>query len=313
MTKPYRFRAGLAADSVTTRVPVLPVGVPVLVAGILAALTTAVPSLLFADQVVYFVNGKAMMVKSVEKGPKFCVLELDGGGKVGVPTEQIDRIEEYQVQPQGVALPQPAPAIPAPAMIAPPIVPAAAPGAPPPAAQLPAALTQGAVSAPPSAPLPSGPGFGGRVDLSPQANLGSLNPLSIGGGDRSAPAPVRPMATQGMRMGGPGGGFGANRLQNQGGPGRPGFPPAGAAGRFGGKGGMGARQRMGGMTAEQAPAPQQAAPQSAPQPQSAQPAATPPPPPPPEESETPPDPPPASTSDDGSSSGDEAPADQGSS
>jgi len=297
---------------VATPVPVLPVRVPVLVAGILAALTSAVPNLLFADQVVYFVNGKAMMVKSVEKGPKFCVLEIDGGGKVGVPTEQIDRIEEYQVQPAGVALPQPAAAIPAPAIIAPPSAPAAAPGAPPPAAQLPAALTQGAVSAPPPAPLPSGPGFGGRVDLSPQANLGSLNPLPIGG-DRSAPAPVRPMAAQGMRMGGPGGGFGANRLQNQGGPGRPGFPPAGAGGRFGGKGGMGARQRIGGMTAEQTPAPQQPAPQSAPPPQSAQPAATPPPSPPPEESETPPDPPSASTSDDGSSSGDEASADQGSS
>ena len=51
----------------------------------------------FADQVVYFVHGKAIRVKSVEAGEKFTILEMEGGGSMGVPNEQIVRIEEYQV------------------------------------------------------------------------------------------------------------------------------------------------------------------------------------------------------------------------
>src|SRR6266850_2195356 len=51
----------------------------------------------FADQVVYFVNGKAIMVKSVEKGEKFTILEMDGGGRIGVPTDQISKIEDFAV------------------------------------------------------------------------------------------------------------------------------------------------------------------------------------------------------------------------
>src|SRR5437773_4742001 len=57
------------------------------------------PAAAFADQVVYFLNGKAMMVKSVEKGEKLTILEMDGGGKIGVPTAQIAKIEEYQIGP----------------------------------------------------------------------------------------------------------------------------------------------------------------------------------------------------------------------
>ena len=61
---------------------------------IVTAAAASFPAL--ADQVVYFVNGKAMTVKTVEKGPKITVLEVEGGGRIGVPTLQIDRIEELQ-------------------------------------------------------------------------------------------------------------------------------------------------------------------------------------------------------------------------
>ncbi|MGH9749258.1 MAG: hypothetical protein ACRD6R_04975, partial [Candidatus Polarisedimenticolia bacterium] len=86
-----------------------------------------------ADQIVYFVNGKAMMVRSVEKGEKFTVLEVEGGGRIGVPTEQIARIEEYQVSPpqapaQTALVPVPA-AVFAPAAMQAPAPGQAAPGA----------------------------------------------------------------------------------------------------------------------------------------------------------------------------------------
>jgi len=59
-------------------------------------------SFAIADQVVYFTNGKAMMVKKVEQGDIVTILELEGGGRLGVPSEQILRIEEYAVsQPNG--------------------------------------------------------------------------------------------------------------------------------------------------------------------------------------------------------------------
>jgi hypothetical protein len=54
-----------------------------------------------ADQIVYFQNGKAITVKSVEKGDKLTILEMDGGGKIGVPTAQIVRIEDYLVTANG--------------------------------------------------------------------------------------------------------------------------------------------------------------------------------------------------------------------
>src|SRR5262245_62656518 len=68
-----------------------------------AALLCASLAPSFADQIVYFVNGKAITVKSVEKGDKFTVLEMEGGGRVGVPTDQIVRIEDYVVAEQAAA------------------------------------------------------------------------------------------------------------------------------------------------------------------------------------------------------------------
>ncbi len=73
-------------------------------------------SALLADQIVYFQNGKAIMVKSIEKGDKLTILEVEGGGKIGVPTSQIVRIEDYLITAnEGIptggtpGLPQPAP------------------------------------------------------------------------------------------------------------------------------------------------------------------------------------------------------------
>lgn len=54
-------------------------------------------SLALADQVVYFSNGKAMMVKKIEQGDVITILEIEGGGRIGVPTAQIVKIEEYAV------------------------------------------------------------------------------------------------------------------------------------------------------------------------------------------------------------------------
>ncbi len=59
-------------------------------AGVILA-TAMAPAV--ADQIVYFANGKAIQVKSVESQDKFTILEMEGGGKIGVPTEQIARIE----------------------------------------------------------------------------------------------------------------------------------------------------------------------------------------------------------------------------
>ena len=73
----------------------------------MAALLCAGVPCSFADQVVYFVNGKAIMVKSVEKGEKFTILEMEGGGRIGVPTEQISKIEDYAVSDPVAAQPPP--------------------------------------------------------------------------------------------------------------------------------------------------------------------------------------------------------------
>lgn len=267
---------------------VLPAG---FIAGLIV-LVAAVSSPAFADQVVYFVNGKAMMVKSVEKGPKFSVLEVEGGGKIGIPNEQIDRIEEYQVQAAGAGIPQ---AIPVPPVVTQGLATAAVPVVP----------TPGAISGTPSSPPPSGPGYGGRVDSGPQGHFGGLNPIALGG-DPSAQAPSRPQAGGANVMGGPGGN-GGGRLMSPGGPGRAGFAQRAMAGRFAGRGGAPPRRgrEMNGS---------EASPQAQPPPaQNAQPAATPPPPP-AEESETTPEPPSvAAPPDDGAPSGDDESADQGSS
>src|SRR6185503_10667010 len=59
-----------------------------------------------ADQVVYFLNGKAITVKKVEKGDKVTILEIEGGGRIGIPTVQIDRIEELSLSPTVMPAPQ---------------------------------------------------------------------------------------------------------------------------------------------------------------------------------------------------------------
>lgn len=54
------------------------------------------PAHLLADEIVYFTNGKAMTVKKVEKGDRFTILEVEGGGRVGVPNDRIVRIEAFE-------------------------------------------------------------------------------------------------------------------------------------------------------------------------------------------------------------------------
>ena len=68
-----------------------------------SALASVMPTL--ADQVVYFVNGKAIMVKSIDRQGDLTFLEMEGGGRMGVPSEHIARVEDYAVS---------APVIPAP-------------------------------------------------------------------------------------------------------------------------------------------------------------------------------------------------------
>ena len=68
---------------------------PIIVATVL--LLAGAFSLAIADQVVYFSNGKAIMVKKIEVRDSITILEIEGGGRIGVPTAQIVRIEEYAV------------------------------------------------------------------------------------------------------------------------------------------------------------------------------------------------------------------------
>ncbi len=156
-------------------------------------LCAAVP-LSFADQVVYFVNGKAIMVKSVEKGEKFTILEMEGGGKVGVPTDQISKIEDFAVTaPQAI----PAQSAPVPAAVAPIVAAGPAPAAGPPAV---------ASGLPADPSMAAGPGIGGRPAGGPNDSLARIKPLDIGGNNGAGPAqrPI-PQATAGPggRPGGP--------------------------------------------------------------------------------------------------------------
>jgi hypothetical protein len=204
---------------------------PILLA---APLALSLVSPLFADQVVYFINGKAIMVKSVEKGDKFTVLEMDGGGKMGVPTDQIARIEEYVLSapaaPQFVAPPAPA-VVQAPAV-------APAPVATAPAAN-PFETHIGGIPAnlPPAAPMVPGPGVGGRPTDGPGRGLAGLRPLELSG---AAPQPsglqrqAGPQQNAGPAMGGPAGAYRGSTAA------RPNFNPAG---RRGGRGAMGGRGR----------------------------------------------------------------------
>ena len=173
-----------------------------------APLALALGAPVHADQVVYFSNGKAIMVKSVEKGEKFTVLEMDGGGRIGVPTEQIARIEEYAIS---------APSAP---QAAPPPVPA------PVAAQAPAPR--------PAVTESGGPGVGGRPTTAPGKGISGLRPLDISGGTAPVPGLQRPVpqANAGPATGGPGGGFRGS------GAARPNFD---AGRRFAGRPGMAGR------------------------------------------------------------------------
>ena len=159
-----------------------------------AAVASVVPS--FADQIVYFVNGKAIMVKSVEQQGVLTLLEMEGGGRMGVPSEQIARVEEYELS---------APVIPA----------------PPVAAQIPVQasppLVQTTVTQPELATQPSY----ASVARTP-AGPGVTGPPSTG-------APPTPMNAAGAAMGRSGRGA----LAGSGGPYRPGL---GAQGRRFGKG-----------------------------------------------------------------------------
>ena len=62
-------------------------------AGFAACLMLILPMPALADEIVYFTNGKAMTVKKIEKGDRFTILEIEGGGRIGVPNDRIARIE----------------------------------------------------------------------------------------------------------------------------------------------------------------------------------------------------------------------------
>jgi len=216
-------------------------------------------SLLFADQVVYFVNGKAMTVKKVEKGDRITILEIEGGGRIGVPTPQIDRIDELEVS-------QPAPAVAIPAPTA-----GLTPGAVPPAAAPAVTSSNPAVAAAP----PPGPTIGAK-QAGAGNNLNGPQALAIGADDGEAalPAPnpqkvTVPSATQGAAMRPPASRFdGAMARPNAGrrfngrgvggpGQGRPStgmyYPPRPAAGQP--AAGAGAPPAAGAAPAAPAPAP----------------------------------------------------------
>lgn len=178
------------------------------------ALFLAVPAVLRADQVVYFLKGKAIVVKSVEKGVKFTVLELEGGGRVGVPTEQIERIEDVQgasgVQTSvpGVTMMQPS----------------AAQAAAPPAGTVPGGQPIAAVQSPPVVPA-------GGLPVLPMTRPAAQAQLGPGTGNRFE-TPANFMAARALQMA-------------QGGPaiGGPGRTPLGMPGPMGGR--MGGRGRPG--------------------------------------------------------------------
>jgi len=167
----------------------------------IAGLTLATPAA--ADQVVYFVNGKAMTVKKVEKGDRITILEVDGGGRIGIPSEQIDRIED-------LVLSNPAPAVAAPPS---PLLPAGGIG---PQAQPASTVTTTAatgVAAPPptaAAGAAVGPMIGGKL-TQPGGGLAGLQPLAVGGTEADGPmkataaaAPPAPAARSNAQMTGPG-------------------------------------------------------------------------------------------------------------
>lgn len=158
---------------------------------LIAGFVLAAPVL--ADQVVYFVNGKAITVKKVEKGDRITILEVEGGGRIGIPSEQIDRIED-------LVLSNPAPAVAAPP---PPLLPAGGIGPQAQAAPVTApavATTTAAASPAPGAGAPVGPMIGGKP-TQPGGGLAGLQPLAVGGADPDGPlkASSATMAPAGAR------------------------------------------------------------------------------------------------------------------
>jgi hypothetical protein len=165
-----------------------------------------------ADQIVYFVNGKAMTVKSVERGDRVTILEIDGGGRIGVPTVQIDRIEDLQLS---------APAAATAAVVVPP--PAPAPASVQPAANL---QSNPAVTGNPIAPAavgavvtpPAGPAVDARTGL-PNHGPGLVSPLGNGEADAVPPQALPPsynaaMAARGGQYGAQAGGLGVGSRFN---------------------------------------------------------------------------------------------------
>ncbi|MEE9292165.1 MAG: hypothetical protein V3U83_04460 [Acidobacteriota bacterium] len=72
-----------------------------------ACLMLILPMHALADEIVYFTNGKAMTVKKIEKGDRFTILELEGGGRIGVPNDRIASIETLELPrpPSGASAP----------------------------------------------------------------------------------------------------------------------------------------------------------------------------------------------------------------
>ena len=147
-----------------------------------------------ADQVVYFTNGKAITVKKVEKGDRLTILEIEGGGRIGIPTVQIEKIEELAL----TAMAAPPVAIPA-ILPAPQPEPQAANPAPPPAAAQ-------------ARPQAAGPGTGGHV--APNSPVNGAQPLAFGGDPSEEGAAARPRtATQSTA---PGAGANGGAMMRQG-------------------------------------------------------------------------------------------------
>jgi len=148
-----------------------------------AACLLAIPGFARADQVVYFTNGKAITVKTVEKGPKLTILEIEGGGRIGIPTVQIDRIEDLNLSPPAAPVAAPQTQVTA-------IIP-----------QQPTAAPVQTVPQPQSA---AGPGTGGHV--AQNSALKMAPPLAVGGdpdGDLHKTAPQgQAQATQSTPPGG---------------------------------------------------------------------------------------------------------------
>jgi hypothetical protein len=152
------------------RRPTLRASSLILAAGCLLAISSVVR----ADQVVYFLNGKAITVKKVEKGDKLTILEIEGGGRIGIPTVQIDRIEELTLSPGAPVAPQTQVTA-----IIPPQPTAPAQPAIPPQAAVPGAM-------------PAGPGTGGHT-MAQNSAMRMAQPLSVGA-DPADDGPPHPPA-----------------------------------------------------------------------------------------------------------------------